>query len=266
MSINVKGKTALVTGAALGIGYACTFALARAGAQVVLTDLDEKAGEEAAETLRQQGCEVVFHRLDVTSEAEWEAAVADTIERFDQFDILVNNAGIFDARFLLDTTLEDWQRIQSVNVDGVFLGVREAVRAMQPGGKAGKGGSIVNMSSAGGLHGSPGHAAYCASKGSVHLLTLTAASECAALGMNIRVNSVHPGVVETPMSNAAMEQWAGLFTGGDVSAVKQQIVGQHPLGKLGTPEDVANAVLYLASDASKFCTGTEIKVDGGYCL
>ena len=266
MSIQVKNKITIVTGAAMGIGLACAQTLAAAGSRVMLTDIADEAGEAAAKTIRDEGGTADFRHLDITSESEWTDVVSDTIDIFGGFNVLVNNAGIFDVRFLLDTTLEQWRKVQTTNVDGTFLGVRESVRAMQPGGKAGQGGSIVNISSCAGLKGSPGHSAYCASKAAVHLLTTAVAAECAALGMGIRVNSVHPAVIETPMSENAMKLWANIFTQGNKEVMTEQIKNQHLLGRMGTPEEVANAVLYLASDASSFSTGIELKVDGGYAI
>lgn len=266
MPIDVKNKIALVTGAAMGIGLACAKTLAKAGAKVMVTDIADEDGEAAVKSIQAVGGESGYRHLDVTSESEWASVVKDTIAVFGGFNVLVNNAGIFDVQFLPDITLERWRKVQNINVDGVFLGLREAVRAMQPGGAAGKGGAIVNISSGAALKGSPGHAAYCASKAAVHLLTKTVASECAALGLGIRVNSVHPAVIDTPMADNAMKLWADIFTEGNMETMREQINNQHPLGRLGTPDEVANAVLYLASDASSFSTGVELKVDGGYCI
>lgn len=266
MPIDAKNKIAIVTGAAMGIGLACAKTLAEAGAKVMVTDIIDEAGEAAARSIHDTGGESEYRHLDVTSESEWASVVNDTIAVFGGFNVLINNAGIFDVQFLQDITLERWRKVQNINVDGVFLGLREAVRAMQPGGAAGKGGAVVNMSSGAALKGSPGHAAYCASKAAVHLLTKAVASECAALGMGIRVNSVHPAVIDTPMSDNAMKLWADTFTEGDVEAMREQMNDRHPLGRLGTPDEVANAVLYLASDAASFSTGVELKVDGGYCI
>lgn len=266
MSIDAKNKIAIVTGAAMGIGLSCAKTLAEAGAKLIVADIAGDEGEAAAKSIRAAGGEAHYLHLDVTSESDWVSVVAGTIEIFGGFNVLVNNAGIFDIRFLTDTTLTQWKKIMTVNADGVFLGTREAVRAMRPEGAAGQGGSIINISSCAAFKGSPGHSAYCASKAAVHLLTKAVASECAALNMGIRVNSVHPAVIESPMSDRAMKLWADAFTNGDIKAMREEMIRQHPLGRLGIPEEVACAVLYLASDASSFSTGTEIKVDGGYAI
>lgn len=266
MPIETNGKVSIVTGAATGIGRACAQKLAEAGAKVMVTDIDDDQGNRVVKNILNAGGLADYCHLDVTSESEWASVVSDTIEEYGGVDILVNNAGIFDVSFLTDTTLEQWRKVQTVNVESVFLGVREAIRVMGPGGRAGKGGSIVNISSCAALKGSPGHSAYCASKAAVHLLTKAAAAECAALKLGIRVNSVHPAVIDTPMSDNAITRWSDTFTGGDIEAMREQIHAQQPIGRLGTPEEVANAVLYLASDASSYCTGVELKVDGGYCL
>jgi len=267
MSIDVNNKIAIVTGAAMGIGLACAQTLAAAGAKVVVTDIADDKGKVATQNINDVGGEAIFQHLDVTSENEWASVVSKTIDTFGGFDVLVNNAGIFHVGFLTNTSLEEWRRVQHVNVDSVFLGVREAIKSMQLGGSAGQGGSIVNISSCAALKGSPGHAAYCASKAAVHLLSKAAAAECVALGASIRVNSVHPSVIETPMADEAMKKWADTFTEGNMETMRELIINQQPLEKrLGTPEEVANAVLYLASDASSFSTGTEIMVDGGHML
>jgi 3alpha(or 20beta)-hydroxysteroid dehydrogenase len=263
--ISLEGKVALVTGAARGLGLACAQSLAAAGAQVMVTDILETEGAEAASAITKAGGIAKFLYLDVTSEGDWEKAVATTVEQLGGLHILVNNAGIELASFLTDMSFEAWRRVQAVNYDSVFLGLREAVRAMKPDGISGQGGSIINISSAAGMRGFAGQAAYCGSKGGVRLLTKSAAVECAKLGMGIRVNSVHPAVIKTPMYDEILPEWAEMFTGGDKEALHEAVVGWHPMGYLGEPDDVANAVLFLASDFSKFTTGSELLVDGGLC-
>ena len=258
----LEGKTALVTGAAQGIGAACAEALAREGAKVMLTDILEEQGQQTAAAIRLTGAEAEFLRHDVTDEAQWESTVAATIERFGGLDVVVNNAGIEIVHLIMDLPLETWRKIQKVNVEGVFLGTKHAMLAMRPGGKAGKGGSIINMSSLAGITGSAMFSAYCASKGAVRTFSKAAAAEGGALG--IRVNSVHPGFVRTEMGKAAISHYADIAFGGDSAQVEAFFTTTRcPLGRLGEPWDVAAPVLFLASDLSRYVTGTELIVDGG---
>jgi len=250
----MRGKVALVTGAASGIGRATAVLFAREGGRVLLTDVDP-SGEAVAQSI---GGEARFLRHDVTDEASWAGAVRTAVEAFGRLDILVNNAGISFARPLGEMTLAEWRRLMAVNLDGVFLGTREAVRAMRRSG----GGAIVNVSSASGLVGSPTASAYCASKGGVRLFTKAVALEVA--GDGIRVNSVHPGGVKTPIW-AKADFWPGLVAqSGSEDAAFQALAGAAPLGRLADPEEIAEAILYLASDASKFMTGSELVIDGGW--
>jgi len=250
----IRNKAAIVTGAASGIGRATAELFAREGGRVLLTDVDP-SGEKVAKSI---GGEARFLRHDVTDETSWAGAVRAAVEAFGRLDILVNNAGISLAKPLGEMTLVDWRRLMAVNLDGVFLGTREAVRAMRPTG----GGAIVNVSSASGLVGSPTASAYCASKGGVRLFTKAVALEVA--GDGIRVNSVHPGGVKTPIW-AKADFWPGLVAqSGSEDAAFQALAGAAPLGRLADPEEIAEAILYLASDASKFMTGSELVIDGGY--
>ncbi len=250
----VKNKVALVTGGALGLGEAMAKLLAREGAKVVVTDIKADDGNRVAEEIRRDGGEAMFIQHDVTDEKQWENAIGQTVERFGRLDILVNNAGIGIGGNVEETTLDQWRRTQSVNLDAVFIGTRDAVRAMRKTG----GGSIINLSSIEGIVGDPGLAAYNASKGGVRLFTKSAALYCAKAGLNIRVNSVHPGYIWTPM----VENF--LRSQGDLEKGRQYLNSLHPVGHLGEPDDVAYGVLYLASDESKFVTGTELVIDGGY--
>jgi len=253
----IRGKAALVTGAASGIGRATAVLFAREGGRVLLTDVDA-SGETVAGSIRSEGGEARFLRHDVTDESSWAGAVGGAVEAFGRLDILVNNAGISLAKPLGEMTLAEWRRLMAVNLDGVFLGTREAVRAMRKTG----GGAVVNVSSASGLVGSPTASAYCASKGGVRLFTKAVALEVA--GDGIRVNSVHPGGVKTPIW-AKADFWPGLVArSGSEDAAFQALAGAAPLGRLADPEEIAEAILYLASDASKFMTGSELVIDGGY--
>jgi 3(or 17)beta-hydroxysteroid dehydrogenase len=251
----VEGKSALVTGAASGIGRATATLLAREGAKVMIADVNEAGGRETAARITSAGGTAVFQRLDVTSEGEWQAAVDAAVARFGQLDILVNNAGMETIKLIPETSLADWRKLMSVNLDGVFLGVKTAVAAMRQSG----GGSIVNISSVAGINGYARQSAYCASKGGVRLLTKSAAVECGEQGWNIRVNSVHPGVIDTPMAQMMLQ---GVDP--EVAAKRwERLKALHPIGRVGEPGDIAAAVLYLASDAAKFVTGSELVVDGG---
>ena len=255
----VEGKVALVTGGASGIGAACAETLAREGAKVVLTDLDDARGEALAERLRAGGREARFLHQDVTDEDRWVAVVAETERLFGGLHVLVANAGIGILGPVLDMALADWRRQTAVNLDGVFLSVKHAIPAMR---RAGRGGSIIVMSSVAGLRGSAGLAGYSATKGAVRLFAKSVALECAAERDGIRVNSVHPGIIETPI-------WEKLPAGGlpggrnaplDARALAAQGV---PLGEPGQASDVAAGVLFLASDASRYMTGSELVIDGG---
>ena len=248
----VAGKIALVTGAASGLGWGAATILAREGANVVVSDIDSDRGEEVAKEL---GAPAVFMRLDTREETQWKRVISDTVKRFGKLDILVNNAGIPSTKFIEDTSLEYWRSIMAINLDGVFLGVKYGIEAMKKTG----GGSIINMSSVAGIVGTPGLAAYSASKAGVKLLTKCAALECAAQRCNIRVNSVHPGIIETPSAHRVFEELGN----GDAAAGKKYLVDLHPIGRMGRIEDVANGILYLASDESSFVTGSELVIDGG---
>jgi 3(or 17)beta-hydroxysteroid dehydrogenase len=251
----VQGKVALITGAALGIGKASAELLARQGAKVVLTDLLDAEGQACASAIVEAGGEAIYLHQDVADEAQWERVIAATVDRFGRLDVLVNNAGVGWGGPPEDETLERWRKLMSVNLDGVFLGVKHAIRAMKV---AGGGGSIINLSSIEGIIGDPNLGAYNASKGGVRLYTKSTALYCARAGLRIRVNSIHPGYIWTPM----VENY--LRAAGDVDAGRKALEALHPIGHVGEPDDIAYGVLYLASDESKFVTGTELVIDGGY--
>nr|WP_310522168.1 glucose 1-dehydrogenase [Polymorphobacter sp.] len=248
----VQGKVALVTGAAMGLGAETARRLAAEGAAVMLTDRDA-AGEAVALSIVAAGGRARFLRHDVTVESEWVAAVETAVERFGKLDVLVNNAGVAGGQLdLMTHTLEDWRRILSINLDGVFLGMRHCGPVMAAGG----GGSIINLSSILGKVGLPNAAAYCASKGGVLMLTKAAALEWAPLG--IRVNSVHPGFIDTPMVAGA------LMAAENGNEMRDALIAAHAMGRFGVPREIADAVLFLASDEASFMTGGEMVVDGGY--
>ena len=249
----VEGKVCMVTGASLGLGRASALLLAREGGKLVLTDLKEAEGHALSDEINNAGGEAVFVRHDVAVDADWSAAVATALKRFGRLDVLVNNAGVALAGGVEDTTFEQWRWLMSINLDAVFLGTKHAVAVMKA-----RGGSIINLSSIEGLVGDPNLAAYNASKGGVRLLTKSVALDCARRGYRIRVNSIHPGYILTPM----VEGYAR--TQADSDAALRAIAALHPVGHLGEPDDIGYGVLYLASDESKFVTGSELVIDGGY--
>lgn len=254
----VQGKVALVTGAGSGLGAATARLLAREGARVALTDIDPGAGEREATSIRAEGHDAFALVHDVTNEVAWERAITDVLGRFGRLDVLVNNAGISSRRAPPDeATLEEWRALMAVNLEGVFLGTKHAIRAMKANRPA-QGGSIVNISSILGLVGHPVSSTYSASKGGVRLYTKSVALYCAREGLGIRVNSVHPGYIETPL----VERFTRASP--DPETRKLELAAAHPVGRLGEPEDVAYGVLYLASDEAKFVTGAELVIDGGY--
>lgn len=261
-AFDLNGKVAFVTGAGRGIGAQIAHSLAAAGASVMVTDIDPQSAEATAAGIVQAGGAARSAVLDVTQEPAWDATVGQTVSQLGGLDILVNNAGVESMSFVTDTSLEAFRQIMAVNVEGVFLGIKHAVRAMRPGGVAGRGGSIVNLSSAAGLIGSPGLSAYCASKGAVRLLTKATAVECGALKLGIRVNSVHPGIVRTDMGASVIAGMARIGLVPDAATAEGLVQMMHPIGTC-EPVDVAHAVLFLASDASRKTTGAELLVDGG---
>ena len=260
MGDRVKGRIALITGGASGIGRACAERLAEEGAQVVITDIQDDPGQEAVARIEQAGGSALFLHHDVTSEDAWIDVVGEVKSRFGALHILVNNAGIGIACSIFEMTLEDWQRQQAINLDGVFLGVKHGIPLIRDSG----GGSVINISSVAGIKGSPSLAAYNATKGGVRLLTKGVALECAQNRWKVRVNSVHPGIIDTP-----------IWTGADIIAMAEEganrvdIEGMSelgvPTGEVGRPLDIANGVLFLASDESAYMTGTELIIDAGLC-
>jgi 3(or 17)beta-hydroxysteroid dehydrogenase len=243
----LAGKTALITGAASGIGRATAVLFHAEGARVAATDRNEAGLAEAGAF-----ADLVLSQ-DVTDEARWREIVDSVLAAFGRLDILVNSAGIALKGNIETATVEDWRKTQAVNVEGVFLGCREAIRAMKETG----GGSIVNLSSVAGIIGDAQSAAYCASKGAVRLLTKSAALHCGRAGYNIRLNSVHPSFADTPMVREL------IASSRNPERVLEGLTRAAPMGRMGRAEEVAQAILYLASDESSFTTGAEIVVDGG---
>ncbi|MCH4024449.1 MAG: glucose 1-dehydrogenase [Acetobacter sp.] len=248
----VRDKVAIISGAALGIGKATALLLAREGAAVVVADINETEGQKVVSEIQAQEGKALFVTLDVRKEQDWQKAIVATLKTFGRLDIAVNNAGIAYSGTVESTSLDEWRRVQSINLDGVFLGTKYAIETIR---RHGDGGSIINLSSIEGLIGDPALAAYNASKGGVRLFSKSSALHCARAGYKIRVNSVHPGYIWTPMVQGLTRE--------DMVA-RQKLVDLHPIGHLGDPDDIAYGILYLASDEAKFVTGSELVIDGGY--
>jgi NAD(P)-dependent dehydrogenase (short-subunit alcohol dehydrogenase family) len=258
----VSGKVALVTGGASGIGRGCAMLLAAEGAKVVVSDVQHDLGRECVAAIEAAGGTATYMPHDVTSEDAWIELVWAIKSQFERLDVLVNNAGIGLAGPVTEMTLADWRRQQAINVDGVFLGIKHSLPLMRAGG----GGSIINMSSVAGLKGSPNLAAYSATKGAVRLFSKAVALECAGLKDGVRVNSVHPGIIETPIWDSIGSGLSGgsaMPAGANRLDLDAMTAVATPLGFKGVPEDIAQGVLYLASDESRYVTGTELVIDGG---
>lgn len=255
--MRLQNKIALVTGGASGMGLAFTRRLAQEGAKVYFTDINETGGRQAEQDLHAAGLRVAFLPQNVAAEADW-LTVLEHIRAADgRLDVLVNNAGIAMSHNIETCTVEDFDRTLSVNLKSVFLGCKHGLALMKEGG-----GSIINVSSITAICGEPVALAYSASKAGVRYLSKSVALHCAEKGYAIRVNSLHPGYIDTPLltsSNAA-----GHLTDAEVAASRARIGGEIPMRRRGTPDEVAGAVLYLASDDSTYVTGTELVVDGGY--
>lgn len=249
----VEGKVAIVTGGALGIGRATCLLLAKEGAKVAVTDLLDQDGRELANEMMDKGYEAEYWHLDVTQEANVAQVVAEVRQKWSKIDVLVNNAGISGVnKPTHEITEAEWNALMAVNVNGVFLCTKHAIASMLETG----GGSIINLSSIYGLVGAPDSPPYHASKGAVRLMSKTDALLYAK--NNIRVNSVHPGFIWTPMVEKYLVQQ------GSEEAGREALDRLHPLGRLGEADDIAYGILYLASDESKFVTGSELVIDGGY--
>ena len=257
-----SGKIALVTGAGTGIGRSCAMALAEAGAAVVVSDIDAGTAAETAALITKNGGKARGLGQDVTDEGVWQEVIAGIADEEDGLNVLVNNAGIAIGVAVTEMSLADWQRQNAVNLDGVFLGTKHAIPLMAQSG----GGSIINISSVAGLIGAGGLAGYCATKGGVRLFTKAVAIECAAGDTNIRVNSVHPGIIDTDIwgkeiSGIAQGQPELMVEGANrinIEAFTDTLV---PGGRVGQPEEIAQGVVFLASDASSYMSGTELVID-----
>ncbi|MDY7044573.1 MULTISPECIES: SDR family NAD(P)-dependent oxidoreductase [unclassified Virgibacillus] len=246
--MKLENKVAIITGGGTGIGKKTALLFANEGAKLVITDINEESGRKTVDEIKALGSEGIFIKHDVSNEEDWKQVINETINHFSTIDVLFNNAGIYIIKPLVETELEEWNRLMSINVTGVFLGMKHAVPVMAKQ----KSGSVINASSVAGLNGAPGHVLYGASKGAVRIMTKDIAMEYANTG--VRVNSIHPGYIETAMANYATEQ-----TGHS----KEELDKTYPLGRMGKPEEVAKMVLFLASDDASFSTGAEFVIDGG---
>ncbi len=254
----VANKVALVTGAASGIGRATALLLAKEGAAVVVADIAAETGQQVVEEISCAGGRAVFLALDVAVESAWRDVTDRILHDFARLDIVVNNAGIAVSRPVAEMTFAEWRRVLQINLDGVFLGTKYAIRAMQ----SGNGGSIINVASASGIKASAGASAYCASKAAVRMFSKTAALEC-AVGSKIRVNIVSPGGVKTPIWEK-MEFWPGLVAEhGTPEAAWKALAGSSSDGFF-SPEDIAKGILFLASDESSYMNAGELIIDRGY--
>ncbi|OPF82351.1 oxidoreductase [Streptomyces antioxidans] len=258
--IDLTGRTALVTGGAQGLGEGIARALADAGAQVIVADIQDDLGAKLAETL---GEPHRFVHLDVTSDESWSAAVASSIEQFGGLDVVVNNAGLEVTQLLVDTEPDDVRRMLEVNLLGTMLGIKHAFRAMRPDGAAGQGGTVINLASVAATIAFPAIAGYSATKSGIDRLTRVAAMESGKLGYGVRVNCVYPGLIATAMGQKLAAETAQLGLFESPEAAVSAVVDLTPSGRLGEIADIADAVAFLASDASRFVNGAGLPIDGG---
>jgi 3alpha(or 20beta)-hydroxysteroid dehydrogenase len=257
---DLTGRKALVTGGAQGLGEGMAQALARAGARVVVADVQEDVGPKVAESL---GVGHGFVRLDVTDDANWESAVAEATSLLGGLDIVVNNAGVEITSLLVDLDPDQARKMLEVNLLGTALGIKHAFRAMRPGGAAGNGGAVINVASVAATIAFPGIAIYSATKSGVDRLTRVAAMESGKLGYGVRVNCIYPGLVPTAMGAGLASDVAEIGLFGSPEEAVGAVIELTPAGRLGEVGDMADAVVFLASDAARFITGAGLPVDGG---
>jgi 3alpha(or 20beta)-hydroxysteroid dehydrogenase len=260
ITTDLSGRVALVTGGAQGLGEAMAHALAAAGATVAVADLQDERGTKVASAL---GAEHGFFHLDVTDDASWEVAVAGVTEQLGGLDLVVNNAGLEVTDLIVDLDAAAAKRMVEVNVIGTALGIKHAFRAMRPGGAAGRGGVVVNIASVAATIAFPSIALYSSSKSAIDRLTRVAAMESGRLGYGVRVNCVYPGLVANEMGIGLANDCVRLGLFGSPEEAVTAVVGLTPSGRLASEEDIADAVVFLASDRAKFVNGAGLPVDGG---
>jgi NAD(P)-dependent dehydrogenase (short-subunit alcohol dehydrogenase family) len=257
----LDGKVALISGAARGIGAETARLMVEAGAKVAIGDVLDERGRETAQTL---GDAALYVHLDVTSEEDWKAAADAALARFGKLDILVNNAGLFLGKDIEAVSLAEWGRLCAVNLTGVFLGTKHCLPALRVAAQQSPHGSVVvNVASTAGLVGSTQDPLYSMTKGGVTLFTKSAALEFARKGHRIRVNSVHPGTIDTDMGDQVLVTRARNLGTNDIDAARRQVIQRLPIGRMGTPNDIAKGIVFLASDDAAFMTGSALVVDGG---
>src|SRR5271156_3867302 len=260
----LDGKVAFISGAARGIGAATARLMVEAGAKVAIGDVLAERGREAARAIASADGGAIYLHLDVTSEQEWTAAIAATVARFGGLDILVNNAGLFLGKGIEEASLDEWHRLCAVNLTGVFLGTKNALPALRERARQSPHGSaIVNLASVAGLVGSQLDPLYSMTKGGVTLFTKSAALEFARKGYRVRVNSIHPGLIQTDMGEQTFVSRARNLGSNDLEPARQQALTRIPIGRMGTVADIANGIVFLASDDAAFMTGAGLVVDGG---
>ena len=261
----LDGKIAFISGAARGIGAETARLMVQAGAKVAIGDVTDERGRETVRSLEAAGGEAVYIHLDVAREEDWAHAIGAAVDRFGGLDILVNNAGILLGKGIEDVSLAEWHRLCGVNLTGVFLGTKAALPALRARGEESpQGSSIVNLSSTAGLVGSQMDPLYSMTKGGVMLFTKSCALEFSRKGYRVRANAVHPGLTETDMGTHAMAARARALGTNDLEASRKRFLDGHPIGRLGVARDIANGILFLASDDSGFMTGSSVVIDGGY--
>ena len=256
----LDGKVAFLSGAARGIGGATAALMAKAGAKVAIGDVLDEQGRKTAKEI-----DALYVHLDVTSEASWTEAMDATVKKYGKLDVLVNNAGVFNGKGVEDATLEEWNKLVAVNLTGVVLGTRAALPHLKKSGAtSAHGAAIVNLASIAGLVGSQLDPLYSLTKGGVTLFTKSTALEFGRKGYKIRVNSIHPGVIDTDMGQQTFVMRAKALGTNDTEATRKTSLGMHPIGRLGLADDIAKGIVFLASDDAAFMTGAGLVVDGGY--
>jgi NAD(P)-dependent dehydrogenase (short-subunit alcohol dehydrogenase family) len=260
----LDGKVALISGAARGIGGETAQLMARAGAKVVIGDVLDERGHETVRAINDAGGRAEYVHLDVTKEADWAAAVEVAVARFGKLDVLVNNAGVFIGKGIEEISLDEWSRLVAVNMTGVFLGTRVAIPALREAAKTSEHGSaIVNLASIAGIVGSQLDPLYSMTKGGVTLFTKSAALEFGRKGYRVRVNSIHPGVIQTDMGEQTFVARAQRTGSNDTSAARQVVTESVPWGRMGVAMDIAKGIVFLASDDAGYMNGAGLVVDGG---